>query len=303
MLISFFKKIIWRFGIFFRKDFYGGGLFSLIFLLPLRLRNRYPKSLSLTGYLSKKIKSLSIKESQSGWKISSDSFVLEIPSISDDIMDVIYPFLGEKNKFIEKFLSNPFYSEGFYMNERCFFSAGDSVIDMGANVGFFTIPASKLVGLAGKVYSFEPVTEASDILKNNMLINSCSNIQLVNSALGSINSEVSLNVDASNLFESSSVVIEPSNNNFKRTVNQLTLDEFITQEKIDKVDFIKVDIEGAERDMLKGAEITIKRFKPRIAIRIYHLPDDPSVIEDILRSYVPQYKIEKFYNKTLYAYL
>ncbi|HQB50890.1 MAG TPA: FkbM family methyltransferase [bacterium] len=66
---------------------------------------------------------------------------------------------------------------------------------------------------------------------------------------------------------------------------------------------MKADIEGAERLMLKGAEQTIRRFKPSIAIRIYHLPDDPEVIEAMLKEFVPEYKIEKFGRKTLYAYL
>ena len=71
---------------------------------------------------------------------------------------------------------------------------------------------------------------------------------------------------------------------------------------VKKVDFIKADIEGAERDLLAGAENTIKRFKPKISIRTYHLPDDPEVLYNIIKKYVPEYKTVQF-KKTLYAWI
>lgn len=73
------------------------------------------------------------------------------------------------------------------------------------------------------------------------------------------------------------------------------------ENKIPKIDFIKVDVEGMERDLLIGAEETIKRFKPKIAICIYHRPDDPEVIEGIIKKFVPTYKITKT-NYKLFAY-
>jgi hypothetical protein len=60
---------------------------------------------------------------------------------------------------------------------------------------------------------------------------------------------------------------------------------------IKKIDFIKVDIEGAERDMLRGATNVLKTFAPKLAICTYHLPDDPMVLEDIILEANPKYKV------------
>jgi hypothetical protein len=70
-----------------------------------------------------------------------------------------------------------------------------------------------------------------------------------------------------------------------------TLDKFVEENKIDKIDFIKADIEGAERDMLRSASNVLKTFAPKLAICTYHLPDDPQVLEQIIREANPQYSV------------
>jgi hypothetical protein len=67
-----------------------------------------------------------------------------------------------------------------------------------------------------------------------------------------------------------------------------------------KVDFIKADIEGMERDLLLGAKQTIARFKPKLAICIYHLADDPEILPKIIKDICPEYKIT-FSDKKLFA--
>lgn len=71
----------------------------------------------------------------------------------------------------------------------------------------------------------------------------------------------------------------------------ITLDEFVSENQIQKVDFIKADIEGAERYMLNGATETLRRFAPKLAICTYHLKDDPQVLEGIIKEANPAYTI------------
>jgi FkbM family methyltransferase len=71
------------------------------------------------------------------------------------------------------------------------------------------------------------------------------------------------------------------------TVRATTVDEVVADLKLDAVDFVKADIEGAERHMLKGASQTIARFAPRLALCIYHLPDDPVVIPQLAKTLKP----------------
>ncbi|MBI3695811.1 MAG: FkbM family methyltransferase, partial [Acidobacteria bacterium] len=71
----------------------------------------------------------------------------------------------------------------------------------------------------------------------------------------------------------------------------VTLDEIVEELHLDRVDFIKMDIEGSERRALEGARQTLARFRPRMAISSYHLHDDPDAIPAVVRTAQPAYQI------------
>lgn len=75
--------------------------------------------------------------------------------------------------------------------------------------------------------------------------------------------------------------------NGENTIETVSLDDFL---KGDRASFIKMDIEGAELDALRGAEQTIKTFKPRLAVSVYHKVNDFIDIPEYLLSLVPEYK-------------
>ena len=74
-----------------------------------------------------------------------------------------------------------------------------------------------------------------------------------------------------------------------------TIDAFVKNNNIKKIDFIKADMEGAEREMLKGASETLKNLAPKLAICTYHLPDDKQVLEGIIKRSNPDYHITHAY--------
>jgi hypothetical protein len=84
-------------------------------------------------------------------------------------------------------------------------------------------------------------------------------------------------------------------------VTYMTIDSFIESRGIQKVDFIKADIEGAEETMLLGARETIKKFRPKLSLCTYHRPGSPQVLEAIIRDINPEYNIIHRWNK-IYAY-
>lgn len=76
----------------------------------------------------------------------------------------------------------------------------------------------------------------------------------------------------------------------KIKVKLTTLDKFVEENNIKKIDFIKIDAEGSEREIIKGAKLIIKKFKPKIAVSAYHLPDDKKVIPELILSINKDYK-------------
>ncbi|MDR2456988.1 MAG: FkbM family methyltransferase [Clostridiales Family XIII bacterium] len=96
-------------------------------------------------------------------------------------------------------------------------------------------------------------------------------------------------------------IIENENNR-KEEIELTTIDDFVHENNLSSIDFIKADIEGAERLMLKGAKNTLKDFGPKLAICTYHLPGDPEVLESLIHEANSKYVVEHKYKK-LYAYI
>lgn len=135
---------------------------------------------------------------------------------------------------------------------------GDVVVDVGANIGFYTLLFSDLVGSKGKVYAFEPEPENFEHLRK--LCNGRNNIKLVNAAVsdksGSINLYLSseLNVDHYTFKgkEERNVV----------KVRSVSLDKYFNKRR--KIDFVKIDTQGFEYNVLTGFKRTARRLKKLI---------------------------------------
>ncbi len=151
---------------------------------------------------------------------------------------------------IQQLLHQYFYP--FYIRrwaERLFkVSSGQIVVDAGAYLGGFTLYAAKKVGKTGKVISFEPDPKNFVALKKSVECSHFGNVVLMNKALGDSVKEVEL--ESADHF--SSVVIKTSKRPTSR-VQQTTLDQEMKNLGINKVHFIKMNIEGAEVDAVKGA--------------------------------------------------
>lgn len=163
--------------------------------------------------------------------------------------------------------------------------AGDYVIDGGACYGDTALYFSNLVGENGKVFAFEFVNENIEIFNKNMEINSnINNIELVKRPLHSnSNTIVSYNGVGG-------VATMNVNTQQKQSFKTISIDDFVEENNIPKIDFIKFDIEGSELSALKGAEKTIKKHKPQLAICLYHSFRDYTEIPVFLHKLVPEYE-------------
>lgn len=129
------------------------------------------------------------------------------------------------------------------------------LVDAGANVGFFSIPAAKKLAF-GKVYAFEPCQRINRFLKQNVELNGLGNVVSVPAALGDFIGEGILNINADGK-DGLNTLGKPSHPNCEIVGEEIvpitTLDAFVRLHRISSVDVIKIDVEGAELAVFRGA--------------------------------------------------
>ena len=158
---------------------------------------------------------------------------------------------------------------------------GDCVIDGGACFGDTGIMFSSLVGPSGKVYLFDFVKQHLDVIDENLRQNPelAERMQVLPIALGA-EDRVGLMgpLETPSLMPGATLSNAPS-------VPVRSLDSLVASGEIERVDFIKLDVEGSEIPVLLGARETLRRFKPKLAISVYHKPNDffeiPLLIESM----------------------
>ena len=155
---------------------------------------------------------------------------------------------------------------------------GDTVVDLGANIGYFTLLAAKLVGPNGKVYSFEPEPKNYSYLKKNIELNNYSQATAINKAVSDKNGTTELFIC---LYDTGHHTINKydgieayshGRSTEKRPIKieTITLDEFF-KGKEDSIDMIKMDVEGAEALALRGMD-NILRTNDKLKMIIEFFP-------------------------------
>ena len=164
---------------------------------------------------------------------------------------------------------------------------GDVVLDLGACWGDTALYFASKTGEKGKVYPFEFIPDNIKLFNKNIALNPNleKQIELIQHPVSNKSGEKIYFLDNG---PGSRIVFEPfeGQTGFSTTIS---IDDFVRKNNIKKVDFIKMDIEGAEPLALVGAIETLKKFKPKLAIAIYHSMDDlvniPNWINDLNLGY------------------
>jgi FkbM family methyltransferase len=164
---------------------------------------------------------------------------------------------------------------------------GDIVIDVGAAFGFYTILASKKVGQAGKVVTIEAQPNIFDILSRNIKLNKLTNIISLNYAVYS-------NKTTLKLYNTYSVMQERSGQSYIE-VSADTLDNLLSQAGIKEVNWIKIDVEGAEYEVLKGAKEVLSASKHISILVEIHGKNTYGPTMELLRSNNFKIEFEKIY--------
>ena len=135
------------------------------------------------------------------------------------------------------------------------------VIDIGANIGWYTIHISAMLK-GGSIHCFEPIPETHKKLTANINLNNIKSITVNNIALSEKKQILTFYFDPNQSGSSSSKNITENENIEKLELNSITLDDYTEQKQIQKIDFIKCDVEGAELFVFQGATNTLKKHTP-----------------------------------------
>jgi FkbM family methyltransferase len=158
-----------------------------------------------------------------------------------------------------------------------FLRPGMMVLDVGAHHGFYTLLASKKVGRKGRVIAFEPSPRERRRLSRHVKLNFCRNVRIEPFALGAGRSRARLYVvegreDWCNSLRPPAV----SSRKQEIEVEVLPLDEYLRQNCIETVDLLKIDVEGGERDVLRGAcDLLAGRQRPVILAEVQDIRTEP----------------------------
>jgi FkbM family methyltransferase len=167
-----------------------------------------------------------------------------------------------------------------HLSQRFTPREGDTVIDIGAHIGRYTITSSKQVGSTGKVVAIEADPDNFQLLKRNIALNNLTNVLPLHYAVFSTRTRMKLYEQSASAKYNSIMLTRARTMNYVE-VNADTLDSILEQNRINQVNWIKIDVEGAEFEVLKGSTKTLSSNDISLLVEIHNI-DDPSHYDNIL---------------------
>ena len=158
---------------------------------------------------------------------------------------------------------------------------GEVVIDIGAHIGLYTIISSKQVGNTGKVVAIEADPDNFELLKRNIALNNLTNVLPLNYAAFSTRTRIKLYEQSASAKYNSVMLTRAAKTKNYVEVNADTLDSILKQNGINQVNWIKIDVEGAEYEVLKGSTEMLSSENVSLLVEIHNI-EDPSHYHNIV---------------------
>ena len=174
----------------------------------------------------------------------------------------------------------------YYQKQHTEVTQNEIILDIGTAEGLFPL---KVIDKCKHVYMIEPSKIFYDCLQKSF-IEFSDKTTIFNTAVGNEDGIISFDENSLN------GMVSFENNEHSNKISIHKIDTLFKNNE--KITYLKADIEGFEQEMLKGAEQTIKRNKPKIAITTYHTQNNPDEIIAIIKGYVPEYN---YYVKGVYG--
>ena len=223
-----------------------GKLFKLLFKIPFLKKRHF-------GFYKRVFKPLALFKRQTAICRYGKEMKVKV-NIDEWIQQQIY-FFGSWDEPGTNFIKNHLKKE-------------DIFIDIGANIGSYSLIASELVGEGGSVHAFEPIAGVYERLLFNIELNNLKNIVVNKKAIYEKSGTLNFYVSANENLGMSSIFHHDTESGKTETVEGISLDEYIFSTGINRVDMIKIDIEGAELFALKGMIKVLSVFKPLILMEV-----------------------------------
>ncbi len=265
-----------------QSDFYSKYI-SLCNGLDIRSVREINKILSRIQFIknkirNKKINIYSIEEQQERIKIFTN-FTNRFVRISDNL----YVYDNYKLPICHFERCVFLYKHGISLVKNLDMVRTKDIIDAGGFIGDSALILSEYTDKS--IFSFEANPNNLKLFYETIKLNNLKNVHVIEKALYSSETELTFNLNDA---ASSINKLHGINYGNSITVQATTIDKFVGDNKLD-IGLIKLDVEGAELDVLIGAEKTIKKFKPVLLLSIYHKPSDFFELKPILEKWVPDY--------------
>lgn len=203
----------------------------------------------------------------------------------------IYP----KNEIFRSIYVNGKYDPNMIVVLKSFLKSGDTLIDVGANCGYISLPLTKTIGSTGRIVAIEPSTRDYKRLTENIALNKLSEVvKPVKLAMGDRIGHKTMLIASEERSGSNTLGMKFAFQGIEKEttedVNVSTIDNVVNMENITQVNVIKLDVEGSEVRCLEGAKDTIAKFKPTIVISVNgdalaHSKRSIEQLEKILKDY------------------
>lgn len=166
---------------------------------------------------------------------------------------------------------------------------GQTIIDAGAFIGDTAVLFSHKAAGECSVHSFELLDENIALIHENLSLNEkvAGNVRVNKLALSDVHGG-SLWIETKGT--QGATKASDGGSGGQEEIQTTTIDHYVKTEALDRIDFIKMDIEGGEVPALRGAKETIERFRPNLAICLYHIWDDPFTIPELINSFDVEYE-------------
>ena len=195
-------------------------------------------------------------------RLKSAPFVAES---SDSIKVELRPGAGESFTFYENLIRRDYLAHGIRLG------AGATVVDIGANIGTFTVLAASIVGPTGRVIAFEPVSATFARLQANVALNGLHNVVACREAIDGRDGTIEIRIGAKSALSTAYDTIDPAEHTVTETVPCLSIGGLIYRHHIDRVQLLKVDCEGGEYGIFRSLTPELASRIDQIAMEVHRV--------------------------------